>query len=85
MSIIATRLVTIAAAAAFILPAGAGLANAEQQHNDRGYHYYCDRSSAGFDWDYCWNHYRSDWQRDHGSDRGDSHGGGGNGGGGRNW
>lgn len=94
MNTIAKRIVTAAAAAMFILPVGAGVATAAPAQTggvastnyDRGYEWYCDRNSRGWDWDYCWSHYKDRWQREHnGGDRGDNHGGGGNGGGNRGW
>ncbi|WP_067543350.1 hypothetical protein [Nocardia crassostreae] len=74
------RTLVVLAAAAFALPAGAGIAAADNHNNDRGYHYYCDRDSRGYDWDYCWSHYKDEWKRDHNG--GNGYGGGnGNGGG----
>lgn len=74
MSTLTKRLVTVTAAALFALPVGAGIASAlpagtgiaaTDRDDNYWYHYYCDRDSHGFNWDYCWSHYRSWYERDH--------------------
>ncbi|WP_067815691.1 hypothetical protein [Nocardia inohanensis] len=64
MKTTAKRIATVLVAAAFALPVGAGVAAA---NNDDYYHYYCDRDSRGYDWNYCWSHYKDRWQSEHGS------------------
>lgn len=80
MKTTAKRLATVLVAAACALPVGAGIASANYDRDD--YHYYCDRSSRGYDWNYCWSHYKDRWQSEHGHDRGDHNGGGNSG---RSW
>ncbi|SUA73758.1 Uncharacterised protein [Nocardia otitidiscaviarum] len=65
MSLTAKRIAIALATTAAALTSTAGIAAADHgDRNDRGYHYYCDRDSRGYDRDYCWKHY-GEWGHDH--------------------
>ncbi|QLY32217.1 hypothetical protein [Nocardia huaxiensis] len=78
----AKRFVTVLAAALFTLPVGAGVASAlpagagpaaTDRDDNYWYHYYCDKNSRGYNWDYCWSHYKDWYQRDHGYNNNGGH------------
>lgn len=67
MTLAAKRIAIAFATVAAALTTTAAIASADNDY-DR-YHYYCDRDSRGFDWNYCWQHYSDRYQRDHHNDR----------------
>ncbi|MRH87190.1 hypothetical protein GFY24_06895 [Nocardia sp. SYP-A9097] len=82
MTTTAKRITTALAATLFILPFGAGIASAlpaetgtaAANYDRDDYHWYCDRDSRGFDWNYCWGHYRDRYEREHNNHDNGHHG-----------
>ncbi|NNH74802.1 hypothetical protein HLB23_33975 [Nocardia uniformis] len=65
MSLLAKRITIALAAAALTSGMGVATAGVAAADNGRGYEYYCDKNSHGYDWNYCWKHYSDRWNRDH--------------------
>ncbi|MFI6867954.1 hypothetical protein [Nocardia sp. NPDC050406] len=87
MTLAAKRIAIAFATVAAALTSTAGIAAADNGSDK--YHWYCDRDSRGYDWDYCWKHYSDRYQRDHNTGGHDNRGGndnhGGSGNGNRGW
>ena len=91
MSKLAQRLFTASAATLIAIGAGAGIASAGGHTSgpDRGYDWYCNTSSPGYNYSYCTSQFNADGSRQHngGNDRGhnggDNHNGGSHNGGGK--